>query len=74
MSHSEQVPICRLPNVPADVKAGGGYRFDFCAFDFPACAGCPSVAGPVTSFGSIGDPMMSEVLLDWLQGDLHAPI
>lgn len=74
MAQSEHVSVqCRLPNVFADVKAGGAH-FDFCAFEFPGCDGCPSTSGPVTAFGPIDDPMRSEVLLDWLHGDLHAPI
>jgi hypothetical protein len=74
MAQSEQVAVqCRLPNVPADVEAGGTH-IDFCAFEFPGCDGCPSVSGSVTAFGTIDDPMRSKVLLDWLNGDLHAPI
>jgi hypothetical protein len=56
-----------------DVEAGGTH-IDFCAFEFPGCDGCPSVSGSVTAFGTIDDPMRSKVLLDWLNGDLHAPI
>ena len=74
MTQSEQVSVqCRLPHVPADVKAGGAH-FDFCAFEFPGCDGCPSVTGSGTDFGTIDDPMRSKLLLDWLRGDLHAPI
>jgi hypothetical protein len=75
MSQPEQVAIqCRLPNVPADVKAAGISHFTFCAFEFPACSGCPSVSGPVTTFRTIDDPMMSRTLGGWLHGGLHAPI
>jgi hypothetical protein len=74
MSQSEQVSVqCRLTNFLVDVKAGGA-RFDFCAFEFPRCDGCPSVSGSVTAFETIDDPMRSGVLGDWLHGDLHAPI
>ena len=74
MAQPEQVSVqCRLPNVTADMKAGGGH-FDFCAFEFPGCDGCPSVSGSVTAFGTIDDPMSSDVLVDWLHGGLHAPI
>lgn len=74
MSQPEQVAIqCRLPNVSADVKADGISNFNFCAFEFPRCDGCPSVSGPVAAFRNTDDPMMSGILGDWLNG-LHAPI
>ena len=73
MTQFEQAPVqCRLGEVSAGVKSSSGH-FDFCAFEFPRCDGCPNESGSVSTLKSLEDPMNSVVVSGWLQGDLHAP-
>ena len=73
MLQSQQVPVqCRLAGVSTDEKSNLAY-FDFCAFEFPRCAGCPNVSDQVNAVEAIDDPLKSRVLSGWLHGDLHVP-
>jgi hypothetical protein len=68
MPQSEKTSLkCRLANTSASEKSGLSH-FDFCAFAFPRCDGCPNAPGPVNDIEAIDDPMKSDKLDGWLGG------
>lgn len=55
---------CRFDNEAQNDKPLKSYR-DFCAFEFPACAGCPLSAPMVASVAPTEDPMSSDAWRWW---------
>jgi hypothetical protein len=58
---------CRLTNASPKEKSSAAH-FDFCAFAFPRCNGCPHAAGAIYVFQAIDDPMKSKLWNNWLGG------
>ena len=52
---------CRFEMTAADAPSG----YEFCAFDFPGCEGCPKAQHTVRTVGISEDPMTSEALRAW---------
>jgi hypothetical protein len=50
--------VCRFEEASADGKADESYR-DFCAFEFPGCAGCPKAVHAIADASTKEDPMKS---------------
>lgn len=50
--------VCRFEKASPDGKADTSYR-DFCAFEFPGCAGCPNAFQANASVSASEDPLKS---------------
>jgi hypothetical protein len=63
---AEKPPFaCRFERVTPDGNADHSCR-DFCAFEFPGCAGCPEAFRAVTSVSTKQDPLKSIAWRDLL--------
>jgi hypothetical protein len=51
--------FCRFEEASRDGKADESYR-DFCAFEFPGCAGCPKAFHNTASVSMHEDPLRSK--------------
>jgi hypothetical protein len=50
--------VCRFERLLPDGKVDESYR-DFCAFEFPGCAGCPKAFHAIASVSAKEDPLKS---------------
>jgi hypothetical protein len=60
-AESAKIPpfFCRFEEISSDGKADESYR-DFCAFEFPGCAGCPKAFHNTASVSMNEDPLKSK--------------